>query len=81
MAQEKGGEGTFPLVISTCQKSEDMCTYYAPLLQTKDFLLGQMDTTEFLAGLPAEHFLDWEGFKQGGRKVFPFAAEYIDMLP
>lgn len=81
LAVEKGEEGTVPIVITTCRKDEEMCTVYAPLVHSKDFLLGQQDTETYLGGLPKEHFLDWEGFKQGGRKVMPFARKYIDMLP
>eukprot|EP00934_Nitzschia_sp_Nitz4_P008267 Nitzschia sp. Nitz4//scaffold99_size76975//25144//26087//NITZ4_005571-RA/size76975-snap-gene-0.5-mRNA-1//-1//CDS//3329560835//8257//frame0 len=81
MAVEKGGEGTVPLVITQCKKEDEMCTVFAPLVQTQDFLLGQEDSEAYLSKLPEEKFLDWEGFKQGGRKVFPFFSEYIDMLP
>lgn len=81
LAVEKGETDNVPIVISMCSIKDEMCTHYAPLVQGKDFLCGRPDTEQHLGSLPKEYFLDWEGLKQGGRKVFPFAKHYIDKLP
>jgi len=81
MAMENAEEGYSPVVISNCSVKQEMCTHYVPLVKSEDFLMGRPGTDALLASMPTEHFLDWEGFKQGGRKVFPFAKDYIDMLP
>jgi hypothetical protein len=58
-----------------------MCSHYAPLVQTKDFLMGQPSTDEYLASLGTESFLDWEHFKGGARKISPgFIKDYINKL-
>lgn len=81
MAKEKGAE--VPIVISTCRKDEQMCTIYAPLVQTQDFLLGLPDSETYLSGLPEEHFfLSYAAFKGGLYKVSPtWLREYVEMLP
>lgn len=81
LAVEKGEEGTVPIVITTCRETEEMCTIYAPLFQTRDFLNGQEDTETYLPTLPKQNLLDPQGLKVGARKVFPYLKKYIDMLP
>ena len=78
--EEDGGVVT-PIVISMCSIKDEMCTHYAPLVKGDEFLCGRPNTEQHLAALPPEHFLDWDGFKQGARKVLPFATKYIDKLP
>ncbi len=81
LAKEQGEKGNVAVVISNCSKDQQMCTHYAPLVQGKKFLMGRPDTEDHLETLGAEHFLDWNGMKQGGRKVFPFLKNFIDKLP
>jgi hypothetical protein len=82
MVLEKGGPDTVPIVISHCDRKEQWCTHYAPLVQTKDFLIGQPSTDEYLAALGPESLLDWEHIKGGARKLTPgFLKGYIDKLP
>jgi hypothetical protein len=77
-----GGADIVPLVISHCNRRKQWCTHYAPLVQTKDFLIGQPTTDEYLAALGPESFLDWEHLKGGVRKFTPnFLKGFIDMLP
>jgi len=70
-----------PVVLTTCNKEQEMCTHYVPLVKTEIFLLGLPTSAEHNAALGKEHFLDWEGFKEGGRRVLPFFKDFIDMLP
>lgn len=79
LAKEKGADDA--VVLATCRKFEEMCTLYAPLVQTKDFLLGQLDPETYKAGLPADALVSWDGTKQGMKKFFPFLKDYIDKLP
>jgi len=82
LAVEKGESGNIPVVISHCSIEQEMCTHYAPLVQGKDFLVGQPTTEEHLEALGPETFLDWEHLKGGARKISPkFMKTYIDMLP
>ena len=79
---EKSDDKTnVPIVISMCSVKDEMCTHYAPLVKGDEFLCGRPTTEQHLASLPPEHYLDWDGFKQGARKVLPFATKYIDKLP
>lgn len=83
MAIEKGGPGIYPAVISTCRKDEEMCTLYAPLVQTKDFFLGLPDSQTYQKDLPAEQFIFSYGNLKGGiYKLAPeWARKYVDMMP
>jgi hypothetical protein len=83
LAIEKGGAGTNPIVISTCRKEEQMCTLYAPLVQTKNFLMGRLDSESYKKGLPEEaFFISYGAVKQGLFKITPaWAREYVEMLP
>ncbi|KAL3923576.1 MAG: hypothetical protein SGILL_001577 [Bacillariaceae sp.] len=80
---EKGGEGTVPVVISQCDKKQEMCTHYAPLVQGSDFLVGNPTSEELAEALgPETFFLNWEHMKGGARRISPaFMKEYIDLLP
>ena len=55
-ALDAGAEA--PVVLSTCSAKESMCTHYAPLKSVPAFLLGQADTTTYLASLPPESSID-----------------------
>lgn len=79
LAKEKGADNA--VVIATCSKSEEMCTIYAPLVSTKDFLLGQTDPETYKASVPEDALISYKGLKQGARKIAPFLKEYIDKLP
>ncbi|KAG7356767.1 hypothetical protein IV203_001453 [Nitzschia inconspicua] len=82
MIVEKGGPDSIPVVISQCDRKQQMCSHYAPLVQSKDFLMGLPTTEEHLAALGPESFLDWEHLKGGARKILPGSLkEYIDKLP
>lgn len=82
MILEKYGndvDGAVPIVISQCDNKQQMCSHYAPLVQTKDFLLGQPTTEEYLAALGPESLLDYEHLKGGARKILP--TSIYEMLP
>jgi hypothetical protein len=81
MAMEKGGPENYPIVISQCDKKQEMCTHYAPLVQGKDFLVGRPPMEKHLEVLGPESFLDWEHFKGGARRLAPASIKkYFDEL-
>jgi hypothetical protein len=83
MVVEKGGAGTKAIVISTCRKGEEMCTLYAPLVQTKDFFMGRPDSETYKKTLPDEKFTFGYGAVKGGLyKLSPVwvREQYLDKL-
>lgn len=45
--------GELPMMVMTCSIQERMCTHYAPLEKTQDFLLGKASTSEYADKLDA----------------------------
>ena len=81
---EKGGAGTHAIVISTCRKAEEMCTLYAPLVQTNDFFMGRPDSETYKETLPVKEFtFGYKSVKGGLYKLSPvwFREQYLDKLP
>ena len=68
---EKNGKGPV-VVLSTCSVDDSMCTHYAPLTNSKPFLLGQPDTKAYAASLEPEPFIDFEAIKSTLSKIVPF---------
>mmetsp|Transcript_12683 Transcript_12683/g.29454 ORF Transcript_12683/g.29454 Transcript_12683/m.29454 type:complete len:175 (-) Transcript_12683:57-581(-) len=60
-AEEKGEQGNVPVVVTTCNVVEQMCTHYAPLVQGKNFLLGKLEADEYFASLPVRQWVNWDG--------------------
>jgi hypothetical protein len=68
-----------PVIISTCSAKEQMCTHYAPLVKSKKFLLGRLDSDAWIASLPADtSVIDWKGVKRMAHRIVPF-AKYISV--
>ena len=75
MVLEKGGEGTNPVVIATCRNGEEMCTLYAPLVQTKDFMMGQVNSETYRQGLSSESFIvNYKSLKQ---RLYQFSPSLV----
>jgi hypothetical protein len=65
LAAEKGQEGNTPVVITTCNREQQMCTHYAPLSQGHKFLFGRPDTETHKAGIGKyEGAIDWYGLQK-----------------
>lgn len=63
LAAEKVEKGTQTVVISMCTKEDQMCTYYAPLVDAEKFLFGRPSTEAFNEALGPEETLNWHGIK------------------
>lgn len=63
LAAEKMGNGAQIIVISMCSKEDQMCTHYAPLVDSEQFLLGRPTTQAFNEALGPEQVFDWYGMK------------------
>eukprot|EP00542_Grammatophora_oceanica_P018963 CAMPEP_0194049494 /NCGR_PEP_ID=MMETSP0009_2-20130614/30708_1 /TAXON_ID=210454 /ORGANISM="Grammatophora oceanica, Strain CCMP 410" /LENGTH=274 /DNA_ID=CAMNT_0038695661 /DNA_START=64 /DNA_END=888 /DNA_ORIENTATION=+ len=70
-AMKKGEPGNVPIVITTCDFWEQYCRHYAPLLQGKDFLLGQPNSEEWLESLGPEPMIDFEKMKKSVKRYTP----------
>jgi len=70
-AKEKGEANNIPVVISTCSSRLQMCTHYAPLVQGKDFLLGQVESEAYGQSSGDVSFVNWEGVYRDAKRFFP----------
>lgn len=61
---EQGEKGNEAIIITTCSRSEQMCTHYAPTGDGKRFLLGRPDTASYNAELGPEELLNWHGMRK-----------------
>ena len=67
------------VIISTCNVTQEICTYYVPLEKETDFLAGHLDCDEYLQTLNDQAFwgIDWKtalsfkGIQRVVSKVFP----------
>jgi len=59
-----------PVVISTCSRSQSACTYYVPLQETEQFLLGRPDskTYQMSFGEVQSRFIDWGKVAKGSKR-------------
>jgi len=61
-----------PVVISTCSISQSACTYYVPLKETEQFLLGRPDSKTYqktFGDKSNSQFLDWVKVSKGSKRM------------
>eukprot|EP00980_Cylindrotheca_fusiformis_P031458 scaffold26401_cov113-Cylindrotheca_fusiformis.AAC.4 len=72
----KGKKKNPAIVISSCSKTDQMCTHYAPLVDGEKFLLGRPDTESYNDALGPEQMLNWHGMQKtlsdGAEKIGNF---------
>jgi hypothetical protein len=69
LAEEKGEAGNVPVIISQCSEGDGYCTHYVPLVQGKEFLVGQPPMDKYLESIGDESFELFEILKNGARRI------------
>jgi len=76
-AIKNGEKGNIPVVISSCNASQQMCTHYAPLVQGKKFMFGNPPTDKFLEALGPEQWIDIEAITRTITRYIPALKRFL----
>lgn len=82
LGAEKAGEsGNIPVIISQCSEGEKICTHYVPLVQGRNFLVGQPSMEDYLESIEVETYEVFEMLKSKVCAILPFLKKYIENKP
>lgn len=71
-AKENLPEGSKFVVSTTCSRKKQMCTFYIPMIQQKDFLLGHKDSLEYEGYEEDQTMIDFELLWSDLKRILTF---------